>query len=162
MVQASGGSSLDSEINVMDRFVGALAAGLGDRLVGVVLFGSRARGDHRPDSDWDVLVIAEGLPEHPLERHRRLVDALRPRFAGLVSLLAKTPEEFEAYLSAIYLDIALDGKILFDPRGYAADKLSRLRGIIERKGLDRERTPAGDRWRWRKPPPRHWSIEWVD
>lgn len=25
----------------------------------VILFGSRARGDHRPDSDWDLLVVTE-------------------------------------------------------------------------------------------------------
>ncbi|GAB4175772.1 MAG: hypothetical protein OHK0024_12860 [Thalassobaculales bacterium] len=28
----------------------------GDRLVELVLFGSRARGDHRPGSDWDFAV----------------------------------------------------------------------------------------------------------
>jgi predicted nucleotidyltransferase len=31
----------------------------GDRLKGLYLFGSRARGDHRPDSDADVAVILE-------------------------------------------------------------------------------------------------------
>lgn len=25
----------------------------------VILFGSRARGDHRPDSDWDLLVVTD-------------------------------------------------------------------------------------------------------
>jgi predicted nucleotidyltransferase len=29
----------------------------GDRLERVALFGSRARGDHRPDSDYDVAVL---------------------------------------------------------------------------------------------------------
>ena len=29
----------------------------GDRLYGVFLFGSRARGDHRPDSDIDLAVV---------------------------------------------------------------------------------------------------------
>ena len=33
-----------------------------DRLVAVVLFGSRARGEGSETSDWDLLVIAEGLP----------------------------------------------------------------------------------------------------
>jgi predicted nucleotidyltransferase len=31
----------------------------GDRLKGLYLFGSRARGDHRPDSDADVAVILQ-------------------------------------------------------------------------------------------------------
>lgn len=31
----------------------------------VILFGSRARGDHRPDSDWDILVIGDIEPDKP-------------------------------------------------------------------------------------------------
>jgi len=31
----------------------------GDRLAGVVVYGSRARGDNRPDSDYDLLVLIE-------------------------------------------------------------------------------------------------------
>jgi predicted nucleotidyltransferase len=31
----------------------------GDRLKGIYLFGSRARGDHRPDSDADVAVVLQ-------------------------------------------------------------------------------------------------------
>ena len=30
----------------------------------VILFGSRARGDARPDSDWDFLVLLEGSVDH--------------------------------------------------------------------------------------------------
>ncbi len=42
---------------VLGRFRAALDAVYGDRLERVVLFGSRARGDHRPDSDYDVAVF---------------------------------------------------------------------------------------------------------
>lgn len=45
-----------------NRIVSALREGLGDELVAVVLFGSRARGEAHQGSDWDVLVIANGLP----------------------------------------------------------------------------------------------------
>jgi predicted nucleotidyltransferase len=34
----------------------------GDRLVGIYLFGSRARGDHRPESDADVAVVFRDSP----------------------------------------------------------------------------------------------------
>jgi predicted nucleotidyltransferase len=37
-----------------------LRNGLGDDLVAVVLFGSRARGEAGPESDWDLLLIGEG------------------------------------------------------------------------------------------------------
>ena len=39
------------------RFREALTAIYGDRLDRVVLFGSRARGDARPDSDYDIAVF---------------------------------------------------------------------------------------------------------
>ena len=33
-----------------------------ERVAKVVLFGSRARGDSRPDSDWDIAVFLRGEP----------------------------------------------------------------------------------------------------
>lgn len=39
----------------------------------VILFGSRARGDHRPDSDIDLLVICHGNDIHTAGRARRAV-----------------------------------------------------------------------------------------
>ena len=42
---------------VLNRFRAALAETYGDRLERAVLFGSRARGDFRPDSDYDIAVF---------------------------------------------------------------------------------------------------------
>ena len=42
---------------VLSRFRAALADTYGDRLERAVLFGSRARDDFRPDSDYDVAVF---------------------------------------------------------------------------------------------------------
>jgi predicted nucleotidyltransferase len=42
---------------VLVRLRAALAEAYGDRIERVVLFGSRARGDHQPDSDYDVAVF---------------------------------------------------------------------------------------------------------
>ena len=64
------------EVDLLQQGVIALAEARGDRLVAVVLFGSRARGDATEESDWDLLVIAEGLPLRVFERHlflRRLL-----------------------------------------------------------------------------------------
>ncbi len=42
---------------VLKRFRAAVAEVYGDRLERVVLYGSRARGDHQPDSDYDIAVF---------------------------------------------------------------------------------------------------------
>jgi len=62
-------TSKNERIKGLKQIVTALQAALADRLVAVVLFGSQARGDASQDSDWDVLVIAEALPEKSFERH---------------------------------------------------------------------------------------------
>jgi predicted nucleotidyltransferase len=37
----------------------------------IILYGSRARGDERPDSDWDVLVLTDYSVDHNVERKFR-------------------------------------------------------------------------------------------
>ena len=46
---------------VLTRFRAAVVEIYGDRLERVVLFGSRARGDAREDSDYDVAVFLRGM-----------------------------------------------------------------------------------------------------
>lgn len=148
------------EKQILEQSVEALRKALGNRLVAVVLFGSRAREDARPDSDWDLLVIAKGLIEDPPERGRFLRQVLPSGCRGAIALLARTPEEFEGHLASLYLDIALDGRIVHDPTGYVAERLATLRRLIKKAGLYRERTRAGDVWRWKEPPHGDWIMSW--
>jgi uncharacterized protein len=48
---------------ILVRFRAALVSMYGDRLERVVLFGSRARGDATPDSDYDVAVFLKNLTD---------------------------------------------------------------------------------------------------
>jgi len=48
---------------VLSKFRAALDALYGDRIERVVLFGSRARGDAFPDSDYDVAVFLKDLSD---------------------------------------------------------------------------------------------------
>jgi len=55
---------------VMKRFRDDLVALYGDRLERVVLYGSRARGDARPDSDYDVAVFLRNFDSRWIEVDR--------------------------------------------------------------------------------------------
>ena len=55
---------------ILDRLLTALNAVYGDRIERVVLFGSRARGDARPDSDYDVAVFLRQMTDRWQEMHR--------------------------------------------------------------------------------------------
>ena len=60
------------------RFVSGVRGAYGSRVQGIFLFGSRARGDHRDDSDADVaVVLADGDWEEWRERRNlnRLAEA---------------------------------------------------------------------------------------
>jgi len=56
--------------SVLTRFRAALDDVYGERIERVVLFGSRARGDERPDSDYDVAVFLKGLNNFGQESRR--------------------------------------------------------------------------------------------
>ena len=49
----------DRERKGLARFVERLEAECGDRVQRVVLFGSRARGDHDAESDVDLLIVTD-------------------------------------------------------------------------------------------------------
>lgn len=52
----------------------AVADAYGPRLTGLYLFGSRARGDHRPDSDVDLAVVLTTLDGSAVVEKMKLID----------------------------------------------------------------------------------------
>jgi uncharacterized protein len=130
----------------------------GERLVALALFGSRARGDARPDSDIDLMLIAEGLPGGPFERTRLVRAPGLEESDPSVSVRALSPSEYERDIAPIDLDIALDASVLYDRDGYLAQRLDLIRQRIEQAGLKR----APDlTWSWRRWPTRtDWAITW--
>ncbi len=55
---------------ILKRFRAAVTEIYGERLARVVLFGSRARGDAEPDSDYDVAVFLRDMPDRFAEMNR--------------------------------------------------------------------------------------------
>ncbi|MGH7857773.1 MAG: nucleotidyltransferase domain-containing protein [Candidatus Binatia bacterium] len=81
----------------------------------VVLFGSRARGDARPDSDLDLLIVEESsLPR--FKRSGRYRRALRGVFPAK-DVVVWTPEEVEEWRdvpNAFITSVLAEGRVLYE------------------------------------------------
>jgi predicted nucleotidyltransferase len=140
--------------NLVERMRAAFA----DDLWGMVLFGSQARGEARSGSDCDVFVIISNLPAGPFERAKYISERLAPWIGA--NLVTRTKDEFERGFPSLYLDLALDGVILYDRDGYTERKLAKIRELTEEAGLVREKRPYGLVWWWRNPPQGKWRVDW--
>ena len=78
-----------------------LATVFGDRLRGVVLYGSEARGTAQPDSDIDVLVLLEGPIDYGVEL-RSIIRALYDLVLSLERPIDAKPVDVAAYEAGRY------------------------------------------------------------
>lgn len=82
----------------------------------VILFGSRARGDHHENSDWDICVLLDDDIPSGIYTPRRMWEAVRD--LGLPMQIAPMRMSvFEAKrrdVNALAHDVSEDGIVLFD------------------------------------------------
>jgi hypothetical protein len=140
----------------------ALLGKYGSRLKTVVLFGSQARREARPDSDHDVFVVIEGLSSDPVRRQRDVRSLLLPildELPGTISFVSKTPEEVENSLTPLMLDICVDGICLYGDsffEGYRQKALTALK----QSGWQRRRLAGAWMWVFPRIPARNWDLSW--
>ncbi len=83
----------------------------------IILFGSQARGDASPDSDFDVMVVEE----KPADRFAEMVrlNRLLRQFKVAVDLLVVSEEKFQYWRDTpgnVYYEAASHGKTLVGPK----------------------------------------------
>jgi uncharacterized protein len=82
-----------------------------DPLAKVILFGSRARGEAREDSDWDFLILTEREITPMLEDEiRTKIYELELEYEQVISSVIENEENWENYLnSEFYKNVQTDG-----------------------------------------------------
>jgi predicted nucleotidyltransferase len=105
-------------------------------LVGVVLFGSCVRKRLRPSSDIDLLIVLRSEVEFDRDAYSRLPEG---KIAGHVvsPLIVRLPQSKDK-LGSIWMEIALEGVILYDTEFEISQLLTKLRlkishGEVRRK-----------------------------
>lgn len=118
----------------------------------VVLFGSRAKGEYTDESDADVCLIADDLPEDLFRRRYPAVPGYR-----FLSVLGFHSREFLELLhgaNPLALDIVHEGKPLYDD-GFLKEARKVFEEAIRRYEL--RRTDRGWNWKVAKRPQGRWG-----
>jgi hypothetical protein len=98
----------------------------GKHFTGLLLFGSQARGDQHDTSDTDLLLVVSA--ELRIERSMyRAWDQFLPDGISLhIGHLPQSPSD----AGSLWLECALDARILFDPTGAIKHTISSVRDFI--------------------------------
>jgi uncharacterized protein len=126
------------------------------RLVSLAVFGSVGRGTPHPDSDVDLLVVAEDLPQGRLSRaddfavvegavKLRLREAHEQGLHPTLSPVFKTPAEVVAG-SPLFLDMLDDARILYDHDRFLVHAFEDFARRLARLGA--RRIWRGNAWYW--------------
>jgi len=83
---------------LLNRIKALLQDSFKTRFQGVVLFGSEARGESRPDSDIDILVLLDG-PIDWWEDLRTIIDALYDLQLEILRPIRPIPVDITSYLN---------------------------------------------------------------
>lgn len=146
----------DTFESILDAVRQASLNHYGERLISFAVFGSVARGTARTDSDIDILLVIDPLPNGRMTRMREweTVEAAvaaaleRAKSDGVNTSLSpvfKTPAELRRG-SLLFLDLTDQARILFDRDGTLSGYLERLRQRLRELGARRIYKGGGYYW----------------
>lgn len=143
---------------LIERFVSLVQEEIGHHLISVVLYGSVARGEARPDSDVDLLLVLEDAPPVYYERLQPILPLLRqlrqqPEWKALrakgimpeVNVLILSRQEADQN-RLLYLDMIEEARILVDRDNFFQNRLQQLQDRL--RELNAKKIQQGEGWYW--------------
>ena len=90
-----------------------IRARLGEHLRRIILFGSRARGDAKPDSDYDLLVVVDKVDRNVKEAIDDIAGEMLYQFGAVVSAFPTSEEVTKSRkYSPLLINVAKDGVLV--------------------------------------------------
>lgn len=146
------------KISLYKPLIQNLIVAFGDRLKSIVLFGSQARSKSILKRDHDIFVVVEHLPQKPLSRLKEIRKTIFD-IPLQINFIAKTPEEVEANLTPLLLEICVDGICLYGEEYFENYRQRGLRAL-QQSGLQRKRVGREWYWKFEKTPQKNWELTW--
>lgn len=141
-------------VEILKKWVQSPNVSANKNIIGVVQFGSTTRGILKHQTDVDLLVFFDELPQNKMDRSL-LVDKIQEplekelkKISGYEiypSVLAKAKLQCDK-VAPIYLDMTEHSKILFDPENFVSSILEKTRNWIKRHGS--YKVHRGNLWYW--------------
>jgi predicted nucleotidyltransferase len=127
-----------------------LEEALEEEFMGLVLFGSWARGDFGEGSDVDLLVVLKSLKGMEVRSAiYRIIAKHVGRAVTLIDMCAEDLFKDSLELTPLLLNILMDGVVIYDRMGRIGRLIAKAGELVEKAGLVRYKTPDG-KYGWRR------------
>jgi len=127
-----------------------LADSLGEEFVGIILFGSWARGEAEANSDVDVFIVFRSLSGFSVRAkvYSMLAEQLKKPLTLIDAKLSEiTREDYE--LTPLMLNVLYDGILIWDRDGALKEFMEEGRRLIEKAKLVRYMV-SGGKYGWKR------------
>lgn len=95
---------------ILKEFVEVVNQRFGRHLKNIILFGSRARGDHDTDSDYDCLLIFDDVSRELIDTIDEVAGDFLYRYSVVFSAFPVSEESYEKHkYNPLYMNIRNDG-----------------------------------------------------
>jgi predicted nucleotidyltransferase len=121
-----------------------------DEFIGLILFGSWARGEAKADSNIDLLIVFKSLKGFDIRAKVYSIIAKQVKMPlTLVDIRLSELVSNDYELTPLMLNILYDGIIIWDKYGLLKDFVEKGRRLIEKMKLVRYKTPDG-KYGWKR------------
>ena len=108
---------LKNKDKLMDIFINKLKREFRDGLKKIILFGSRARGDHTKDSDYDLILLFDTVTDELKKRLNEIEADMLLNYGTVITAIPYTNEDVKKRkFQPLFLNIEKEGLVLWRKR----------------------------------------------